>query len=182
MAIIYKAVLDPDKPTLIGAWLDGRSWAGDGPTEILGSYRFDDPEGEVGIENFLVRRGERLLHVPLTYRGAPLSGAEEHLVGTMDHSVLGERWVYDGTGDETAVACFRRALEGAQEQAVLEIRDGDRELGTREQTVLISRETDGRTSGEGRVDIPYVLDRATEGPTRLVARWDGGRAVVATLG
>jgi hypothetical protein len=40
--------------------------------ERVGAYRFDDPVGEVGIETHLVRAGERLLHVPLTYRANPM--------------------------------------------------------------------------------------------------------------
>ena len=39
------------------------------------------------------------MHVPLTYRGAPLAGAEEFLAGTMEHSVLGDRWIYDACAD-----------------------------------------------------------------------------------
>lgn len=44
--------------------------------------------------------------MPLTYRGAPLPGAEPWLVGTMEHSVLGRRWVYDGCGDPVHVAAL----------------------------------------------------------------------------
>ena len=34
--------------------------------------------------------------VPMTYRGAPLAGADEALIGTSEHGVLGRRWIYDG--------------------------------------------------------------------------------------
>jgi hypothetical protein len=38
----------------------------------LGSYRSDDPDGEVGIETHLLGPADgRVLQVPLTYRGAP---------------------------------------------------------------------------------------------------------------
>jgi hypothetical protein len=40
-----------------------------------------------------------VVHVPLTYRPRPLEGGESLLLGTMEHSVLGTRWVYDGAGD-----------------------------------------------------------------------------------
>ncbi len=186
MAIIYKATLTPSKPELIGAWLDGQPWAGQGTDEVLGAYRFDDPEGEVGVEVFLLRRGGRLLHVPLTYRGAPLPGHEDHLVGTLEHSVLGTRWVYDGTGDEVSLACFRRALEGEQEQAELEVWEDGRVLENRSQQVVVSRESgtgnDGTgSSPEGRVLIQRVLDGEPEGSVRLLARWDDEQAVVAAL-
>ncbi|NYH55843.1 hypothetical protein HNR06_005432 [Nocardiopsis arvandica] len=186
MAIIYRATLTPSKPELIGAWLDGRPWAGQGPDEVLGTYRFDDPEGEVGVEVFLLRRGDRLLHVPLTYRGAPVPGHEDHLVGTLEHSVLGTRWVYDGTEDEVSLACFRRALTGEQEQADLEIWEDGRLLEQRPQQVLVSRES-GSGGGEtgpargGQVLLPHVLDGEPEGGSRLVARWGGEQAVVAAL-
>jgi hypothetical protein len=69
-------------------------------TKVAG-YRFDDPEGEVGVETLLVRAGDDgpVYQVPLTYRGAPLDGADAWLVGTSEHSVLGPRWVYDACGD-----------------------------------------------------------------------------------
>ncbi|QUX31128.1 hypothetical protein KGD83_11915 [Nocardiopsis akebiae] len=181
MAIIYKATLTPSKPELIGAWLDGQPWAGQGPGEILGAYRFDDPEGEVGVEVFLVRRGDRLLHLPLTYRGAPLPGHEDHLVGTLEHSVLGTRWVYDGTEDEVSLACFRRALEGGQEQAELEVWEEGRRLENRPQQVVVSREPGTGSSRGGRVLVQRVLDGEPEGSVRLLARWGGERAVVAAL-
>ena len=186
MAIIYRATLTPDKPTLIGAWLDTRPWAGQGPDEILGTYRFDDPEGEVGVEVFLLRRGDRLFHLPLTYRGAPLDGHDSDLVGTVEHSVLGTRWVYDGTGDEVALACFRRALAGEQEQAELEVWEGDRLVDRREQQVVLSRESgtgddDTGATRSGNLLLPHVLGGDLEGRSWLRARWADQQAVVAAL-
>jgi hypothetical protein len=35
----------------------------------------------------------------MTFRGAPLDGAEGSLITTAVHSVLGTRWVYDGPAD-----------------------------------------------------------------------------------
>ncbi len=67
--------------------------------EHIGAFRFDDPLGEVGIETFLARVDRVIVQVPLTYRAAPLAGADDALVGTTEHSVLGTRWVYDGLGD-----------------------------------------------------------------------------------
>lgn len=186
MAIIYRATLTPDKPTLISAWLDTRPWAGQGPDEVLGTYRFDDPEGEVGVEAFLLRRGGRLLHLPLTYRGAPLDGHDSDLVGTVEHSVLGKRWVYDGTGDEVALACFRRALTGEQEQAELQVWEGDRPVERRAQQVVVSRESgaggdDTGAARGGELLLPRVLDDAPQGRSRLRARWRDQQTVVAAL-
>src|SRR5690554_5191481 len=108
MAIIYDATLVPGKLDLIADWLDRQAWGGTGPLERLGSYRLDDPAGEVGIEATILRRDDLLLHVPVSYRPAPLDGGEAHLLGTMAHSVLGQRWVYDASGDPVALDCFAR--------------------------------------------------------------------------
>ena len=101
MAILYQATLNPSKLNLLNAWLPSRPWSsGVTDTQSVGAYRFDDPAGEVGMEAFLLKAGDgSVLHVPLTYRGAPLAGAEEFLIATTEHSVLGRRWVYDGCGD-----------------------------------------------------------------------------------
>jgi hypothetical protein len=62
---------------VLASWIAESPW-GDAQAEIdaVGPYRFDDFEGEVGLETFIVRVGDRLLHLPLTYRGAPLEGGE----------------------------------------------------------------------------------------------------------
>ena len=104
MAIIYDAVLNPSKQDLLKAWLPEQPWfqqlgADAAELEHLGAFRFDDPAGEVGMETHLLSAGGRMVHVPLTYRGAPLPGAEEFLAGTMEHSVLGDRWIYDACAD-----------------------------------------------------------------------------------
>nr|WP_257910073.1 phosphotransferase [Janibacter limosus] len=50
--------------------------------------------------------------VPLTYRDAPLEGAEAALVGEMEHSVLGHRWVYDAPHDPVYVTQLLELLCG----------------------------------------------------------------------
>ncbi|MEI2826114.1 MAG: hypothetical protein V9F04_06650 [Dermatophilaceae bacterium] len=47
---------------------------------------------------------------PLTYRSAPLAGADRALVGTIEHSVLGTRWVYDAPHDPAYVAELLRTI------------------------------------------------------------------------
>ncbi len=51
--------------------------------------------------------------MPLTYRAAPLDGAEHALLGTMEHSVLGTRWVYDGPHDPVYVGQLMATILGA---------------------------------------------------------------------
>ncbi|WP_037910712.1 maltokinase N-terminal cap-like domain-containing protein [Actinacidiphila yeochonensis] len=112
MSIIYKTTLKPGKLELIAPWLPAQPWyqGADGGvpapgTELVktGGFRLDDPEGEVGIEFMVatdISGGEpRHYLVPLTYRSAPLEGAEHALIGETEHGVLGHRYVYDGTYD-----------------------------------------------------------------------------------
>jgi hypothetical protein len=113
MALVYpNATLTPSKRELMAGWLPTRSWYdGLGERKPVGSFRFDDPAGEVGMEGFLLGgEGLSTLFLPLTYRGAELSGAEEHLVGTTQHSELGPRWVYDGCGDPVFMSQLAQAI------------------------------------------------------------------------
>src|SRR5690349_3536567 len=120
VALIHRAQITPTKAELIAGWLPSRTWSGGAatPLEMLGAYRFDDPAGEVGIETHLVRTGRgEVLQVPLTYRGAPLDGAERHLLGTMEHTHLGRRWVYDGCGDPVYAAAVVTAIRTGGREA-----------------------------------------------------------------
>lgn len=189
MATIYRAELSPSKTEVLQGFLASRSWGEDGELEVLGAYRFDDPDGEVGVECHLVRVGETLFHLPLTYRPTPLEGAEEDLLTTMQHSVLGERYVYDGLADDLALDCFRRALCGRQEQAELGIvADDGTPLETRPQTIHLRLEVDEGeqppTDQELLDGTPFTIARTLgdlDGTVRLVASWDGGEGVLAAV-
>lgn len=189
MAIIYRAELSPSKTDILRDFLSSRSWGETGELELLGAYRFDDPDGEVGVECHLVRAGETIYHLPLTYRPAPLEGAEQQLLGTMQHSVLGERYVYDGLGDELALDCFRRAICGEQEQAELGTYSEDGELiETRPQMVTLSLEVDEGeslpTGDELLEGAPFTIARTVgdlDGTVRLLATWSDGQGVVAAF-
>lgn len=126
MSDVYSAQIDPSKPEAVARQLSTRL-----DTEVsaedltmLSSFRFDDPAGEVGCETHLVRvrrqdGTETVLQVPLTYRGAPLVGAPESaLVTKMDHSVLGDRWIYDGAHDPVYAAELLLAITDAGSGAV----------------------------------------------------------------
>ena len=194
MAIVYpKARLTPSKVELLTSWLDTQSWGGTGGVTVLGAYRFDDPAGEVGFEGHLVSRDDVALHVPLTYRGAPLDDLNAVLVGKLQHSVLGERFVYDASTDPVAIGCLVRALRGEQEQARYELRVNDEIVGEREPNLTIHL-TEGRTAASPtgcviisltdgtQLRIAQVLDTdEPAGRARLVATWAGGSGVVAGL-
>lgn len=126
MAILYRAELTPSKMELLSAWVPLQPWYGtrnDAPAfASAGAYRFDDPEGKVGIETILLGSADgRVSQVPLTYRDAPLVGAEGALVGTAQHSVLGERWVYDACADPVYAQALASAILSGGTQAELEI-------------------------------------------------------------
>jgi hypothetical protein len=120
MALFHRATVTPTKAELIAAWAPTRAW---GPpaadaVEVIGSYRFDDPEGRVGMETHLVTAGDTLLQVPLTYRDEPLTGAEDALITEMQHSVLGTRWVYDGLRDPRYVIMLAAVAMTGQGEAL----------------------------------------------------------------
>ena len=114
------ATLTPTKLELLPEWMARQRWyAAKGRVprlRKLWSWRLDDPAGRVGIETLLVvdESGPSpvVYQVPLTYRGAPLEGGQEALVGTMEHSVLGPRWVYDGPRDPVYAAQLLELLLG----------------------------------------------------------------------
>ncbi len=179
MAVVHPAELTPTKSEIAAAWLDAQPWGGSGEVEHLGGYRFDDPDGEVGVEGVIFSRGDLVAHLPMTYRGAPLEGAEDHLLTTMEHGVLGPRWVYHAIGDPVALDCFARALLGGQEQATVEAHLADGTVEPRPLTVTVRQE--GPVEVFGALQFTGDLADPVSGTTTLVARWDGGEGVVAAV-
>ena len=127
MAIFHLATITPRKEDLIAAWVPTQAWGppADIPIEVIGSYRFDDPDGRVGMETFLIAAGGSLFQVPLTYRDEPLAGADKAFITEMEHSVLGTRWVYDGLGDPRFVVMLAAvAMTGQGEALGMAVYDG----------------------------------------------------------
>lgn len=120
MALFHRATVTPSKAELLATWVPTRPWgtSSDAALEVIGSYRFDDPEGRVGMEVHLLRSADVVLQVPLTYRDEPLDGADEALVGTMEHSVLGTRWTYDGVRDPRLVLVLAAVAMTGQGEAL----------------------------------------------------------------
>jgi len=120
VARFHVATLTPTKAELIAEWAPTRPWgpsAAD-PIEVIGSYRFDDPDGRVGMETHLVSAGGAVLQVPLTYRDQPLDGADDALITLMEHSVLGTRWVYDGLRDPQFTVMLAAVTMTGQGEAI----------------------------------------------------------------
>lgn len=120
-AKIHDAELKPSKLELLAGWLPGQPWfGGDGDDlERVASYRFVDPDGEVGIDTLLVRSAGVTYQVPLTYRAEPLDDDFAVLVGTIEHSDLGTRYCYDATTDPVYVAELIRVIHEADNEADL---------------------------------------------------------------
>ena len=113
MAILHHgATLTPAKVDLVEGWIGAQRWyAAKGRVPRLTrlfSWRLEDPEGQVGIETLILSDDASTppvtYQVPLTYRSAPLPGAAHALVGTIEHSVLGTRYVYDAPHDPVYAA------------------------------------------------------------------------------
>lgn len=121
MAELHKgAGITPTKQELVQAWMGSQRWyaaKGTSPSvRRLTSWRLGDPAGDVGVEVLIVADESGatpvVYQVPLTYRGAPLEGAEHALVGVTEHSVLGRRWVYDAPHDPVYAAQLLELVQG----------------------------------------------------------------------
>ena len=121
MAEIHRgASLTPGKLELLEEWMGSQRWyasKGRRPhLRRLATWRLDDPAGEVGVETLVVadESGDETVvyQVPLTYRGEPLASADHALVGTMEHSVLGRRWVYDAPHDPVYATQLLELVQG----------------------------------------------------------------------
>jgi len=119
MSLIHRTTLKPTKLELLTDWLPSRPWyrggAGQPSLTKPGGFRLDDPAWEVGIEFMVAADGSTAYHVPLTYRGSPLAEIGDALIGTLEHGVLGRRWVYDGTRDPVLVRQLVALIQGKAE-------------------------------------------------------------------
>lgn len=184
MAQIYNAELSPSKNQVIATVLG----TDEADIEKLTSYRFDDPAGQIGMEVHIVRTPDgSVLQVPLVYRPEPLEDAEEdELITTMEHSVLGTRYVYLGMSDPV----FAEALDvtiseerGGAEQFLV---DGDTQtpiaegladvIGTGE-IELEEEEDDENLIGVlelfAELDLDGLSEEEANQPGQLIGTWEG---------
>lgn len=177
MALIHRTTMEPTKLELLASWLPSRPWYhGDAAGPRLagaGGFRLDDPKGEVGIEFMIVTDtsgSEPAAYlVPLTYRGAPLDGAEHALVGTSEHGVLGRRWVYDACQDPVAVAELAALIEGRVEAQAQSVSD------------TVDDEVTRACAGEGPLPAHFAAAEDTPEHTELSAPDGTALRVLRTL-
>ncbi len=125
IAQLYDTTIEPSKASVASDWITGQPWYRGSATtlQVIGSFRFVDPDGNIGIETLMLREdGEApqgpTYQVPLTYRGQPTNTAGE-LVGTVQHGVLGTRYVYDGAQDPAYLAELIRVVLTGDTQSEL---------------------------------------------------------------
>ena len=212
MALIYDTTMHPTKFEMLAAWLPQQPWfTGDvAQLEALGAYRFDDPEGEVGMEGHLVTAGDgKVYHVPVTYRGAAFEGGEEFLLDTSAHGVLGTRWISDAIGDPVYRDVLARVIaEGGRQVEEVGVNEAgeqyERQVLTRvrgsgepggiapaftDATVVDDGVASVARNGAAQLSVLRVLDTSGQGPEEreasltLRATWPGQvlPVVVATL-
>lgn len=198
MALFHKATVSPTKAEMLATWVPAQAWCSADPANpgaeatVIGAFRFDDPEGQVGIETFLVGVNHVVFHVPITYRPEPLEGAEEALITEMHHTALGTRWVYDGVHDHcylTMVAAV--AMTGQGEALGMVQYDGKWHVAPANVRIQGGGWTDERASVHGFEPVNADGDIATfanerfdlaiyrrpspapRQPLALTATWDG---------
>ena len=101
------ATLSPDFDDFLPGWISTQRWyRGTGRTPLLrriGGIRWEDPLGEVGLEDHLLvdESGPEpvVYQVPLSYRAEPVAFLAHALVATAEHAELGTRYVYDAAHD-----------------------------------------------------------------------------------
>jgi hypothetical protein len=166
MALYHRATITPTKAELIAEWAPTQPWGPEAAAgvELVGSYRFDDPDGRVGMEIHLVAANGVLLQVPLTYRDEPLEGAGDALITQMQHSVLGTRWVYDGLRDPRLVLVLAGVTMTGQGEALgMVVYDGRWYVVPSEVRIQGGGWTGGRVPVDGFE--PVAADDTTAGDT-----------------
>jgi len=184
--VLHDATLRPTKQELLAEWVPRQAWypSDEADFEILGRFRFDDPAGEVGTETFLLGRPDGgVFHVPLTYRGAPLDEPGAVLIGTMEHSALGSRWVYDGATDPVYLAAVAEAIRTGGHEAAQYVQHAD---GSTTEVPSTARAEGRPGAGSGRrLELRRALIDGEHGPDAavLVVTWDAhpDPAVLAEL-
>ncbi|WGH86752.1 maltokinase N-terminal cap-like domain-containing protein [Auritidibacter ignavus] len=183
MATVYLAETEPDRNSILSDWVASQYWGSDEDIEIVGSYHFDDTEGSIMLEGFILHQGERFLHVPVTYRLKPLAGADSYLVAEMEHPAVGHLWIYDALADPVAVHLLNLAIAGEIQQAVPYFYNADGQyLGSEESNItLIVRGEVPEPWGQVGAHHVLLLDQTESTTRRIVAMWDSGQSTIYEL-
>jgi len=165
VAKFHVATNTPPKPVLIADWVREQPWApsATAAVEVVGSIHLEDPDGEVGMQIYVVESDGAMFQVPVTYRDAPLPAAPAALIGTVEHSVLGLRYVHDGVYDDQLVTVLAGVASAGYGQSLGFAQHEGRWYAWPDEL---------RLHGSGVLPEPLPVDRFTlEGD-------DGGRVVL----
>ena len=165
-----EATLRPGKLELLAAWLPDQWWFDGDATdlEVVATFRFVDPAGEVGFDCLLVRSSDAVYHIPVTWRSQPLDGAA--LIGTSEHSELGTRFAYDAQTDPAYLEELIRVIcEKDSDADIVEI--GQTTPRPKNIKVFGSGLVAGETSG-----YPHVVHKLDRAPIKdvvgqLMGQW-----------
>lgn len=166
------ATLKPSKIELLQGWLPAQTWFnGDAAAlERVANFRFEDPDGEVGLDAMVVSDGEHTYFVPVTWRAEPLDYAEP--IGTLEHSAMGTRYCYDAATDPVFMAELERVIREADTQADIHDMEGN------PIPLVMHVKGSGVVPGEApdaELQLMRVLDRAVDVPGdaigTLMAAW-----------
>lgn len=160
------ATLRPSKLALLQQWLPAQPWfrGSVADVEIVGKFRFEDPAGEVGLDNMILRSRGDLYYVPVTWRSRPLPSWAQ-LIGELHHSELGARYCTNAADDPV----FRDELA----RVVIE-GDGAAEIHSTTGDVVPTGVT-VRGNGEtpaGSLRVVRRLGTFYPGKAKLVAEWE----------
>lgn len=184
MAQIYNAELSPSKNQVIATVLG----TDEADIEKLASYRFDDPAGQIGMEVHIVRTPDgSVLQVPLVYRPEPLEDAEEdELITTMEHSVLGTRYVYLGMSDPVFAEALDVTISEERSGAEQFLVDGDTQTPITEGLATVTgtgeieleeEEDDENLIGVlelfAELDLESLSEEEANQPGQLIGTWEG---------
>lgn len=160
------ATLRPSKLELLQQWLPAQPWfrGSASDVEIVGKFRFEDPAGEVGLDSMIVRSGQDLYYVPVTWRSAALPSWAQ-LIGELHHSELGTRYCTNAADDPVFMTELTRVVtEG----------DGASEIRTDSGDVVPATVT-VRGNGEtpaGQLRLVRRLGTYYPGKAKLVVEWE----------
>lgn len=157
--------MHPGKLELLMGWLPQQPWFDGNAADarIVGNFRFEDPEGEVGLDSLLVEADGAVYYVPVTWRSAPLP-SWAHLIGQTQHTALGTRYCYDASTDPVFLAELSRVIAEGDTQSEVHGTDGS----VRAATVEVRG--NGATPSKD-LRIVHKLGTYYPGDGQLVAEW-----------
>lgn len=159
------ATMKPTPLELLAPWIARQPWfVGNPALEMVGRFKFEDPNGEVGLDNFIIRSGKHLYYVPLTWRSTMLPGWAD-LIGEVDHGTLGRRYCYNAETDPVFLEELRRVIIEGDTDSEVHTTTGE----VRERTI------DVKGNGEpcdGKVRVVRRFGTYYPGKSKLIARWE----------